>query len=65
MERKGELFYVDKDGNKKDAELHDEILNNPKADMAVSLMAYESAVAYGMEEPLARALYIPDLDPVD
>ncbi|MCZ2074048.1 MAG: hypothetical protein LC130_03500 [Bryobacterales bacterium] len=62
MEHKGELFYVDKDGNKQDAELHEEILNNPEADLAVSLMAYESAVAGGMEESLARELYIPDLD---
>lgn len=26
------MFYVDKDGNKQDAALHEDMLNNPKAD---------------------------------
>jgi hypothetical protein len=43
-----EFFYTDKDGNKKDAELHEPILNNPEAEKFARNQSREIALRAGI-----------------
>ena len=52
-----EFFYLDDNGKKQDAALHEAILNNPEADKALSEMAIKRAIADGMDPEAARRVY--------
>lgn len=53
-----ELFYLDKNGKKQDAALHEELLNNPAADASFQFAVYEQAIEEGMDPDLAHQLYM-------
>lgn len=56
-----ECFYRDATGRISDAAIHDEILDNPEVDRAVSERAIMRAMAEGLSEEVARKLYgIPE-----
>jgi hypothetical protein len=53
-----EFYYLDERGRKSDAALHDEILDNPEADLFTRLQTARRAIADGsMSEVFARRLY--------
>jgi hypothetical protein len=45
------------DGKGNDAELHDEILDNPEAEKVLAMAAVSRAIARGMDEAVAEKLY--------
>ncbi len=49
-----EMFYVDKDGRKQDAELHEAILDNPEAAAICQQMALKRLKSSGMSEEEAK-----------
>ena len=51
-----EMFYRE-DGKKRDAKLHEPILNNPKAEEAGRRAAVEKAVRGGMDRETATKLF--------
>jgi hypothetical protein len=52
-----EFFYIDANGKKSDALLHEELLDNPEADLAGRTGTARRAVIGGMVESTARQLY--------
>jgi hypothetical protein len=48
--KSGEFFYLDDDGNRQDASLHNEILDNPEAEAAVLEDARERMRKEGWSE---------------
>ena len=52
-----EAFYLDSDGQKRDAAIHDDMLDNPEAHRAIQQQAMESAIAEGMDPAVAMRLY--------
>jgi predicted house-cleaning noncanonical NTP pyrophosphatase (MazG superfamily) len=53
-----EYFYRNALGQKCDAELHEELLNNPAAELAISLEAVKRAMEQdGMTREMAEQLY--------
>jgi hypothetical protein len=52
-----ELYYVDEKGNKQDADLHDEILNNPEAEALGREHSKALARSYGLTEEEIDILY--------
>jgi hypothetical protein len=52
-----EFFSLDLNGQKSDAALHGEILDNPEADLANRTDTARRAVVDGMSEDDARLLY--------
>ena len=58
-----EFFYLDDNGKRSDAALHDEILDNPRADLENRIDTALRAVADGTMAPMTAAeLYgIPDV----
>ncbi len=52
--RKSDELFVS--GNK-DAPLHDEILDNPKAEKKLNRLAVKRAIARGVDKKLAKELY--------
>jgi len=57
MSGSDEMFYLDKDGKKQDAALHDFILDNEKANIASSEAAIKRAIADGVDPELAKKAY--------
>lgn len=57
-----EFYYVDKNGKKQDAALHESILDNPEADLACRRQSFRSALAAGVSRAEARQLYGADAD---
>ena len=53
-----EFFYTDKNGNKQDADLHNEILTNPEADTRIAEIAIKRALASGINVEMAQRLYV-------
>ena len=53
----GEFFYFDEHGRKQDRELHEAILDNPRADAAARRISFEIALRMGMNEAAAALLY--------
>ena len=47
------------DGSVTDAEIHEAILNNPEAELAQARRAYKRALDRGINEDVARELYLP------
>jgi len=47
------------DGSVTDAEIHEAILNNPEAELAQARRAYKRALDQGLDEGVARELYLP------
>jgi len=56
----GEMGVLHEDGSVTNAEIHEAILNNLKAELAQARRAYRRALDRGMDEDLARELYLPD-----
>lgn len=52
-----ELFYLDDKGEKQDAALHQQILDNDEAEQALAVMAIERALARGVSPEEAQRLY--------
>ena len=52
-----ELYFIDADGKKSDAGLHDAMLNNPEADRLFAQEAIDSAIARGVSAEDAQRLY--------
>ena len=46
-----EMFYRDKDGKKCDSGLHEDILDNPEADLFSRLLSFHSVIAKGIFSP--------------
>ena len=57
MTRSNEAFYLSLDGKKADADIHNDILDNPEADRLIQSQAVADAIAEGMEPSLATKLY--------
>jgi len=51
------FFFTDKDGNRQDSSLHDELLNNPEVEEATSRAAIEREVGKGTSLEMAVALF--------
>ena len=57
-----EFYYLDRDGKRRDASLHAEILNNKKARKADRDDAVRRAVAEGLSAEEALLLYRENVD---
>src|ERR1035441_3163681 len=58
-----ELYSIDSEGNVSDAELHAEILDNPKANAYADEIAIRQAVKIGFDPEVARAMISPEDPP--
>jgi hypothetical protein len=56
-QKSAELYSLDKSGMKSDAELHEGILDNPKANIAADYAAIKQAMDSGLTLKDAAALY--------
>ena len=54
-----EFFYLDEEGNKQDADLHAEMLDNPEADALCRRRAHARVIANGMSQEDADNLFGP------
>jgi hypothetical protein len=54
-----ELFYIDDQGKRQDAELHEELLNNPKADAVLLEIMIQSLKDDGWTQEEIDLLYKP------
>ncbi len=52
-----ELYFIDADGKKSDAGLHDAMLNNPEADLLFAQEVIALAIARGMSPADAQRFY--------
>jgi len=57
-----ELYYLDKEGARSDAKLHETLLANPSADLAGRRQSFVSALARGISRETARQMYGADAD---
>ena len=57
MNGSNEAFYIGPGGKKTDADIHNDILDNPEADRLIQKQAVADAIAEGMEPSLAMKLY--------
>lgn len=56
--RRGELFYVDSEGKRRDAELHAEILDNPRADLWCRISSFMySVLNFGSDPQDAQEVF--------
>jgi hypothetical protein len=55
-----ELYCVDADGKAQDANLHEGLLNNPRADLICRRQSFLRAVAGGISREIAVQLYGAD-----
>ena len=54
-----EMFYLDDDGKRQDAKLHEAMLDNPAADLKFRALAYDNALANGMSQEDADNIFGP------
>jgi hypothetical protein len=54
------VFYLDKDGKKQDAALHEEMLNNPEADKWAREASKQRARERGVSEETIELMYPED-----
>ena len=52
-----EPAYIDSDGKLRDDGLHDEMLDNPKANAAFQQLAFDAAIKRGMSRTAAEKCY--------
>jgi hypothetical protein len=52
-----EFFYLDANGRKSDAALHEDILDNPEADLACRIETARGMIADGHDEQNVRMMY--------
>ncbi len=52
-----ECFYLDKNGKRQDAKIHEAILDNPAAEKAQAERAIKRAIESGLTESEARDAY--------
>ena len=52
-----ELYYINKKGERKDAELHEEILNNPEAEAISKRISIKRSIERGTSPEVAKMLY--------
>ncbi|MEQ1933853.1 MAG: hypothetical protein ABL962_08240 [Fimbriimonadaceae bacterium] len=57
-----ELYYLDEHGGKRDAKLHEELLDNQAADLFCRKQSFKRAIASGTPDAVARQLYGADAD---
>lgn len=57
MTTSNEFFYLDENGKKQDADLHDEILDNPEADAVVRAQSLAKLRSQGFTEEEFKRLF--------
>ncbi len=57
-----EFYCIDNDGKRRDADLHEPILDNPEADLFCRKQSFKQAVARGTPREIAKQMYGADAD---